>query len=166
MRQREAAHPTKPPPVMNRGGVISEPMTPRPDPPKGAAPVREADVTKQVIDFLKVRGWRPVRMHSGLFRGRQASRVRVGEVGMSDWLVARYRDVITEQEIRFAEGYGLTWEPPRPPDLFWLELKADEKKKLRPGQSEWIAAEREKGALVCVAHSLESFTAWYEEIYG
>ncbi len=105
-------------------------------------PVREADVTKQVIDFLEARGWRPVRMQVG---GRRS--FRFGEKGMADWLCTRYR---TGEKFH---------------GVFWLELKTATGK-LRPGQLEWIEAERAKGALVCVADSLESFQGWYEEVYG
>ncbi len=135
--KREAATPARPTSPPHDFGV----------PPKGAAPVREADVTKQVIDFLKALGWRPVRNNVGRIRRSY----RFGEKGMADWTMIRYAPWN-------GGGFGRV-------AMFWLELKKPGEK-LRPGQPEWIDAERAKGALVCVAHSLKSFQSWYEEVYG
>ena len=122
--------------------------------------MKEADVTRQVIDYLEARGWRAIRMQSGLFKRATpgyTGRVRVGEVGIPDWLIVSY-----------LYPYDHYLGPPAvsiSPALFWLELKRPGEK-LRKGQPEWIDKERARGALVCVADSLESFEEWYGEVYG
>lgn len=103
----------------------------------------ERDVQKQVLDFLRERHWRPVRMTVGRFR----SRVFVGERGMCDWLFLRYA--------RYSSAVHQD-------HFFWLELKRPGEKP-SPHQLAWIEAERVKGALVCVADSLEAFQNWYKE---
>ena len=48
----------------------------------------EAIVSAQVKDYMLARGWRAVRMQSGLYQG-PATTFRSGEPGMPDWLFLR-----------------------------------------------------------------------------
>ena len=115
----------------------------------------EKDVSKQVKDFLKARGWRPVRTQFAFSPGSFAT----GEPGMPDWLFLRYE----------APGRGL---------ILWVEVKGpnDQRKcRCQPGdrkpckvcrQRLWHERERGLGASVCVVEDIELFSAAYERSYG
>ena len=47
----------------------------------------------------------------------------------------------------------------------WIEFKAP-KGSLSDKQSAWIAAERERGALVLVVRDIDAFIEWYDERFG
>lgn len=134
---------------------------------KGKPRLSEADVTKQVCDFLSYEGWRSVRMNVGgaTYRtltnetgwdsgGEVVDRyVQFGEPGQPDWLFIRYgrqnRDFSHARPwIRYAEK------------LLWIEFKAPGKKP-SAGQIDWHEAERARGALVMVVDNYEVFRDWY-----
>jgi hypothetical protein len=99
----------------------------------------ERDVTKQIRDYLELRGWRPVRMMSSVIPGA----FRVGEKGMPDYLFLHYRRRVA----------------------LWVEMKAPAGR-LRPEQTAWIDAERRRGGLVAVVDDLDMFDAWYTGLFG
>ena len=79
----------------------------------------EADVTKQIVDFLRAHRWRVVRQQSGLFRSPTSNaRVRIGETGMCDWYAYR--------PVKMNHSNGLV-------QFFELEIKAPGK---RPSMSQ------------------------------
>lgn len=126
----------------------------------GKLRLSEADVTKQVCDFLAVEGWRGVRMNVGGISytptGFPPRFVQFGEKGMSDWLFIRY-----EMIWRIAKKpshYGMA-------NVMWLEMKAPGKKP-KPHQLAWHEAERARGALVKVVDHFETFRDWYRGTFS
>ena len=115
------------------------PHTFRLRPPRAPKP-RENDVEKQLKDWLLARGWYPVRQQSGLLKTLYGRFVRIGEVGIPDYVVlhARY-------------------------PAFFLETKA-------PGRSLSPEQERKRwviqaayGLRVAVADGLETLKPWLED---
>ena len=49
--------------------------------------ITENEVEKQLTSWLLTRGWYPIRQHSGLFRTPDGRYIRVGEVGIPDYVV-------------------------------------------------------------------------------
>lgn len=103
---------------------------------------KERDVTAQIIRYLRVRGWRCQRQHSGLarFPGGGAP-VRIGEPGIADWLCLR----------PLCEGVA---------EVFYLELKAPGGK-LSQAQQDWLRRRTVERFEAIAAHSLEWFDLWY-----
>jgi len=102
--------------------------------------VSEADVIAAALVIAQTRGWRPVRMQSGLVRSRDGqSMARAGEVGMPGYLFIKYM---------FPLDFVFTDQ------VIWVEFK-------RPGatpsaaQLAWHGAERARGARVEVIDSIE-----------
>lgn len=110
----------------------------------------EADVTRQVCDFMGYEGWRGVRNNVGvatnLATGQQ---VAFNERGMPDWLFIRYWN-----------DPGMVSEG----DFIWIEMKAPGKKPTAH-QKAWHEAERLRGALVKVVDHFETFRDWYRECF-
>ena len=47
----------------------------------------ENDVERQCLDLLRLRGYYPLRLQSGLFKTKDDRHVRVGEPGLADYVV-------------------------------------------------------------------------------
>lgn len=45
----------------------------------------EAQVTIQIISWLRLHGWRCERVQSGLFKTKDGRTIRIGKKGWSDW---------------------------------------------------------------------------------
>jgi hypothetical protein len=63
---------------------------------QGAPRLTENDVEAQVKTFLEFRGWKVIRLHSGLIplpyeRDGKKALIRIGEQGMPDWLAVHPR---------------------------------------------------------------------------
>ena len=126
----------------------------------GKIKLSEADVSRQVCDFLAAEGWRGVRMNVGTSTNLVSGKhVGFGEVGMPDWLFINYNYVggPTDNQVdpyyRACTGH------------LWIEMKAPGKKPT-PKQLAWHEAERARGALVIVVDHFETFRDWYKETFG
>jgi hypothetical protein len=105
----------------------------------------EKHVTKQVWDYLGLRGWRPLRMQRTVLPGS----FQTGEPGQADYLFLRY----------------LTGGKPGSTVALWIEFKAPGGR-LRKGQPEWHTRERLRGGLVWVVDSFEDFEESYRREFG
>ena|SRR5215831_18282455 len=54
-------------------------------------PLREHHVAQACLDYLRVRGYYPVRLNSGLFKTPDGRWVRVGEPGLPDYMAIHPR---------------------------------------------------------------------------
>jgi hypothetical protein len=106
-------------------------------PPK----VSEAQLSKQVQDFLCIDGWRVFKQEplSRAGGGRYA-----GELGMPDLLALRYA--------RPVQGWANS--------VLWIEVKRKGAKP-KPHQLEWHERERALGAEVWVVDDYDAFRAKY-----
>lgn len=114
---------------------------------KAKQSLSEADVTRQICDFLRARGWILKRQQSGLFqRPGSTARVRIGEVGEADWMAVKPTPYVPD-------GAGLCV-------VFYFEVKALHK---IPSfdQCVWLETRRRLGFEADWFDSLEMFTAWY-----
>jgi hypothetical protein len=112
----------------------------------------ERDVTQQVKDYLRFRGWRIIRHQVSRFAG-------AGEVGMPDLQAIRY----------LSDGVAC---------VLWIELKApsDRRKcRCKPGQrkpctvcaqAKWHAEETARGAVIRTVKDIQEFIGWYEATYS
>ena len=114
----------------------------------------EAQIQKQIDDFLELDGWRIIRTDLPHLRG-----LGVQEKGIPDRLYLRYG-----RAVRNVHAYGIQ-HTLCDIEHFWVEHK---KRGGKPSQAQkdWIARERASGALVIVAGenfeaSLDSFCQWY-----
>ncbi len=115
--------------------------------PKKRSVVRlsEADVTKQVTDFLRYRQWTLIRLNSGLFQTRDGGKrtYQIGEKGQADWLALR----------PFYDGKF---------NVLFVEMKATGKKP-RADQARWLWVKGREGFHATWTDSLERFIEWYEK---
>lgn len=107
----------------------------------------ESELSQQVTDYLRHRGWRLIRMNRGLFSDRTGHTVQFGEPGMADYLALHYR----------------------PPAVIWIEMKRSAEKKPRCicltkkprqrctacDQAAWQLAERARGGTVWVIDGID-----------
>jgi hypothetical protein len=114
--------------------------------PLSPAKLLEADVTKQIKDFMEWRQWRPVRMQRTVIPGA----FQTGEPGIADYLFIRY--LHTE----FA-GLAVTC---------WVEMKRQHRGKMGDDQIKWRDREKKRGAIVLKANDLRDFERKYEELFG
>ena len=101
----------------------------------------EADLEKQIFDFLHERNWRIIRHRPRGLRGRQ----RMGEIGAADILAIR------------PASFGKL-------DGFFLELK---RKGQKPNteQTEWLAERIRERYKAIWCDSMKQFRAWYGRQY-
>jgi hypothetical protein len=112
---------------------------------KPPAKLLEKQVTEQVRDYLKYRGWRAIRMQRTVVPGAFQS----GEPGMPDYLFLRY--------LPPAKGtLALT---------LWIEFKAPGGKP-RELQSAWHYRERLRGATVWVIADFDCFAEQYQKKFA
>lgn len=131
----------------------------------------EAEVVRDLKNFLAARGWRAVRMETGFVPGAGS----FGEKGIADWLFLRYMP-----------GRGLTM-------AMWIEAKPPGHKPVcrckpavmvpgkRPGtekigkpahecrscgQARWKLAEEARGALVLTVSYVPAFISEYQRVFG
>lgn len=99
----------------------------------------ENDVEKQLKDWLLAHGWYPVRQQSALLKTLDGRYVRIGEVGVPDYVVlhARY-------------------------PAFFLETKAPGKPLTPEQERKRWALTSAYGLAVAVADDLETLRAWME----
>jgi hypothetical protein len=103
-----------------------------------APKVRERDVTKQIVDWLRCRGWLCLRLQSGVMRGQTGGTfVRLSPNGTPDWIITHPK-------------WGTAF----------VEMKAPGKP-LRPAQVLWHDREKAAGHRVIVADSFDSFLETY-----
>jgi hypothetical protein len=108
----------------------------------------EADVTKQVTDFLRFRGWTLIRLNSGLFNTKDGKRTyQIGEKGQADWLALKAVPILSGV-LPLA-------------NVIFLELKAPGKKP-RADQQKWLEAKRRDGFHATWTDSLDRFIQWYQ----
>lgn len=124
--------------------------------------LREADVTKQILDYLRVRRWRCERQQSGLmYLGeyepkadgpippkKEKRYMRLGENGKADYVCLR---PVTGQPGLF-EG-------------FYLELKKPGHKP-NADQVEWMLKRQVEGFLAVWFDSLVQFDRWYQGTFS
>jgi hypothetical protein len=122
------------------------------DLPKGKrGKTPEAQLTEQVVDFMKMKGWRALRMSRGVATFGDRGTVTFGEPGMPDWLFLRYG----------REGLSMR-------SILWMEMKQSKSrescrcatKKTRQrctacDQRKWRMTETARGASVIRIESLE-----------
>jgi hypothetical protein len=137
----------------------------RPAPPKkisrpSAIKLSERDISKQISDYMQVRGWRRFRNSVGMAMGFSGTPVQFGEKYMPDLRFVRY----------FQHPYGAAVH-------LWVEVKAPtarmqcECKPLQNGnrmcrqcgQKQWRDKERYINAIVWVVDSIEEFMDLYDE---
>jgi hypothetical protein len=114
--------------------------------------LREREVTKQIVDFLRWRGWRPVRMMRTVVPGQ----FQAGEPGMPDFFFVKYLDAAREDT---GKKTGRCY-------CMWIEMKRSSRGKLSEAQRKWRERERGRGALVTLADDIDFFSAWYQEKFG
>lgn len=105
--------------------------------------LREADVTRQVKDFLQFRGWRLIRNNVTTMQAADGAWVQFGEKGMPDYLALFYLPNGTCQHI-------------------WIELKHPKTGITRDKQREWQQREAQRGALVLQVRQFDEFACWYD----
>jgi len=106
----------------------------------------EADVTKQIKDFMRWRGWRPVRFQRTIVPGQ----FQTGEPGVPDFQFIRYLHT----------GFpGLAV-------LCWVEMKRATRGRLQEHQIAWRDREHALGAIVLKASNIKDFEAEYERLFG
>jgi hypothetical protein len=136
----------------------------------------EREVTGQIRDFLKLRGWRPIRMQRTVVPGQ----FQTGEPGMADFLFLRYLpgscakpagDFLTER----IAPCGLTL-------ALWVEMKGQTDRRRcncaaramrgKRGkcsvctQQDWRRKEESRGALFGPGHDFTAFERWYVQQFG
>lgn len=118
----------------------------------GKLKLSEADMFRQVEDFLRAHGWRVfVTGYGEIHRGGRVVAV-VGEEYMPDRLCIRYG----------AGSYA---------EVMWLEGKRPKSKgdsggKLSDGQRNWLRDEVARGATCFVPDNLPGFQEWYRQTIG
>lgn len=118
----------------------------------GKLKLSEADVVRQVTDYLEIRGWRGLKQGYGEI-WRDGKPVEwVGEEGMPDRQFIRYKGG------QYAEIIWAEFKRPK--------CKGDSGGRLRPKQSEWLMVETARGGLCVVVDSLDQFAEWYRENIG
>ena len=118
----------------------------------GKLKLSEADVVKQVEDFLTAHGWRAFNTGYGEIRRGERVVGTVGEEYMPD-----------RQYVRYKTGHYA--------ELLWIEFKRGKSKgdsggRLSKGQRKWIAEERLRGATCLVVDSLVEFRDFYRREFG
>ena len=109
--------------------------------------ILEKAVTASVTQYLKLRGWRPLRMQRTVLPGQFST----CEPGTADVLYIRY-----DTEALHPPGSGR---------ILWVEFKSPSGH-LGPKQEEWIAREKSRGAIVLVVDDLQEFVRYYERTFG
>jgi len=97
----------------------------------------ERDVVKQVCDFLEMKGWTPIRLHTGTTRIKNAY-IRHGKKGRLDWVMVH---------------------PEYP--AFYCEMKRNKGGQLSDEQIESITLLERQGYEVAVPKSIEEFQFWF-----
>jgi hypothetical protein len=113
---------------------------------KPPAKLLEKQVTEQVRDYLKYRGWRAIRMQRTVVPGAFQS----GEPGMPDYLFLRYLPVCNQATAALA---------------LWIEFKAPGGR-LREGQLEWHYREGLRGGIVWIVNNFDRFADLYEKHFA
>jgi len=115
----------------------------------------EADVTRQICDFLRARGWILKRQQSGLFqRPESAARVRIGEVGEADWMALKSTPILSE----YGKFAGLS-------AVIFFGVKAPGRKPSFD-QSVWLETRRRLHFEADWFDSPDKFAAWYQERFA
>ncbi len=109
--------------------------------------IQEREVTKAVKHYLELRGWRPMRCQRTVVGGAFQS----GEPGQPDFMFLKY-----DTEPLHSPGNA---------KVIFIEFKSPSGH-LGPKQEEWIARERQRGAVVLVVDNAEEFVKYYERAFG
>lgn len=106
----------------------------------------ERDVTKQVVDYLKLKSWILLRLHSGTVRGKTGGGfIRLNSPGTADWIAIRGK--------------------PKHQILF-LEMKRENGGVVSAQQMSVALQYESQGIPTAVVSNLDDFKKWYEESYG
>jgi len=116
--------------------------------------ILERQVTKQIVDYMLHRGWRPVRLHPIVAPGTFSA----GEPGQPDYLFLRYLDG--------GACLALWVEFKSPNDKRRCNCRPDGKRCPVCRQKAWHDRERQRGAAVWVVADLQAFLGEYERLYG
>jgi hypothetical protein len=100
---------------------------------------REIDVAQQILDYLRLRGWRVHRLEADIYGPR--ARVKREEIGTPDYIA-----------VRQCAGPGSQC------DVWYIEVKRPGGK-LRRSQQIWIEDARRRGWQVAVASSIDDLLA-------
>jgi hypothetical protein len=102
-----------------------------------AVHLAENHVENQLLDFMQLRGWSPVRILAGVFKSLDGKRhVRGAATGMPDWLFYRGNQSL------------------------WIEAKAP-RGKLSLEQRIWFDRAAEEGVPAVIVRDLDTFMVWY-----
>ncbi len=101
--------------------------------------MQQEDSCSTWIGWLKLKGWKCIRLQSGLVRGHtRGTMMRLGELGLPDWICVKGQR------------------------CFFLELKA-RGKKLRPAQEAWLAEAIANGTSSFWTDDFEEFKTLYKD---
>jgi predicted RNA binding protein YcfA (HicA-like mRNA interferase family) len=98
----------------------------------------ERDVTTQVCDYLRAKGWELIRLHAGTVR-KGSHYIRLGSKGRPDWVAIH---------------------PDRP--AFYVEMKRNKGGMLSEEQLAYIGRLMRYGYQVAVPQSVDEFAAWFK----
>lgn len=105
----------------------------------------EKDVSKQIVDYLRLKSWVLLRLHSGLVRGKTGGGfIKLNDAGTPDYCAVRARP---EQQILF------------------LEMKRERGGVISDIQKKTALQYESQGLTVKVVSSLTDFQEWYENKY-
>ena len=130
--------------------------------PDGKLKLSEADVVRQIKDFLALRNWVVIRCHVGTFVPLRVAKEAIGLVKAGRAEAAERslnRNIVQACD----EGTSdfLAVHPSLPP--LWIETKRPGGK-LRPAQSQWLNYMAHKRGFYCgYWDSLDAFLSFYRE---
>lgn len=116
---------------------------------QGALTLSEAEVSRQVIDYMHAQHWYCMRLQSGLLQrpGATKSRIRLTEPGTADWCCLR-------------PNYDGSVE------CMFIEMKR-KGGKLSDVQVSWQASMSQRGFHIKVVDDFSAFEKWYRDsFYG
>lgn len=109
---------------------------------QNAQRLMERDVKDQLVGFMESKGWRPIRMQTGMMQNGRAA-IPFGEKGQCDWQFIRYLP-------GFLGRVGLIWvETKRPGAKPACRCRIFDKKRCTAcSQKAWKETEIQRGGLV------------------
>ena len=105
----------------------------------------ERDVSRQITDLLRIRGWLCIRLHSELMTGRGGNPTHVGEPGIADWVAMK------------AISPGVA-------RVIFIEMKSPVGR-LRTSQRLWHSWAKTRGYTVAVIRSVEDLEQLLKELH-
>ena len=121
----------------------------------------EPDVTRQVCDALKYRGWRAHRLNAGKWVP-WAEAMRYAKAGGRLGLVPAPKKLVPRE---WGDEFGPDWLFVHPDHgAMYVEIKAEGKRPSK-GQKGYLNRLGEDGVQCCWTDGLSSFMVWYGERY-